>query len=84
MSLAARRQFLATRSIVEVAIRPLKLLTAQANLPCGEPSKATPRGMFWLQPSRGGLARMFTWVLAEMADRDLVGRRPERVVRLTE
>jgi hypothetical protein len=56
MSLAARRQFLATRSIVEVAIRPLKLLTAQANLPCSEPSKATPRGMFWLQPSRGGLA----------------------------
>ena len=72
--IALLRQFLAARSIVEVAIRPLKHLTEQANSRFSKASEATTSRRFSSDSVFRRPRRILTWVLAKIADRDLVWR----------
>jgi len=77
--LALLCQFLAARSIIGAAIRSLKRLTEQANLPFNEASKASASRRWSTERPSLRPRRILRGRLAELADRDLVWRRTGRV-----
>jgi hypothetical protein len=78
--LALLCQFLAARSIVEVARGPLNRLTEQANWHSATPERRTPRDSSPSDAASRRPRRIFMWVLTKIADRDLVWRPTDRVV----
>jgi hypothetical protein len=78
--LARPRQFIAARSIVGVAMRPLKHLTEQANSGSTKRTRRPPRGLSSSESIMRRPRRILAWRLAAMADRDLAWPRPDSVL----
>jgi hypothetical protein len=70
-TLALLRQFLAARSIIDVAMTPRKL-TGQAQSSIGKPERRCHAALLTGRAKSAGLAGSLRWGCAAIADRDLL------------